>query len=220
MPDLMYRVLIAALLDFVTFALGKAVWPSVLKRLKHIVEQPWLQVLLVGGLFGLMTLAGLFPAAEKSYPIVFPITATARVQPSSPPQNTKATLVVRVRETGSQDPVPGATVGFTCYYKTSAKPREDVGATDRSGVFTHRFRIGPATVGYPVKVSVTVLDGSRFAQAHTVFTPQAKRKSIREPTSVYVTKSGDKYHSAGCPYLSHSSFPRSLAEAKSQGYDP
>ena len=38
--------------------------------------------------------------------------------------------------------------------------------------------------------------------------------------TVYVTKSGTKYHSAGCRYLKSSSIPISLADAKAKGYSP
>lgn len=37
--------------------------------------------------------------------------------------------------------------------------------------------------------------------------------------TVYVTKTGKKYHSAGCRYLSKSSYSISLADAKARGYD-
>jgi flagellar basal body-associated protein FliL len=38
--------------------------------------------------------------------------------------------------------------------------------------------------------------------------------------TVYITKTGSKYHSDGCRYLSRSCIPISLSEAKSEGYDP
>ena len=38
--------------------------------------------------------------------------------------------------------------------------------------------------------------------------------------TVYVTKTGSKYHSDGCRYLSSSCIPISLSEAKSEGYTP
>ena len=38
--------------------------------------------------------------------------------------------------------------------------------------------------------------------------------------TVYITKTGSKYHSGGCRYLSRSCIPISLSEAKSDGYDP
>lgn len=37
---------------------------------------------------------------------------------------------------------------------------------------------------------------------------------------VYVTKTGEKYHSDGCQYLSRSQIPISLADAKAGGYTP
>lgn len=41
---------------------------------------------------------------------------------------------------------------------------------------------------------------------------------IRAQT-VYVTKSGKKYHAAGCQYLAKSSYSMTLADAASSGYD-
>ena len=38
--------------------------------------------------------------------------------------------------------------------------------------------------------------------------------------TVYVTKTGEKYHSDGCQYLSRSQIPISLADAKAGGYTP
>lgn len=37
---------------------------------------------------------------------------------------------------------------------------------------------------------------------------------------VYVTKTGEKYHSAGCQYLRRSQIPISLEDAKASGYTP
>lgn len=37
--------------------------------------------------------------------------------------------------------------------------------------------------------------------------------------TVYVTKTGKKYHADGCRYLSKSSYSISLSDAKSKGYD-
>lgn len=36
--------------------------------------------------------------------------------------------------------------------------------------------------------------------------------------TVYITRTGEKYHSQGCRYLSRSCIPVSLSDAKSQGY--
>jgi hypothetical protein len=38
--------------------------------------------------------------------------------------------------------------------------------------------------------------------------------------TVYITRTGKKYHRAGCRYLSHSSIPVSLREAQADGYTP
>ena len=40
------------------------------------------------------------------------------------------------------------------------------------------------------------------------------------PVTVYVTKSGRKYHRGSCGYLSRSKIPISLTEAKKEGYTP
>ena len=41
-----------------------------------------------------------------------------------------------------------------------------------------------------------------------------------EQVTVYITKYGKKYHRVGCQYLSRSSYPISLEEAKAKGYTP
>lgn len=46
--------------------------------------------------------------------------------------------------------------------------------------------------------------------------PQQTSKKI----IVYITKTGKKYHRAGCRYLSKSSIPITLEEAKNRGYTP
>jgi micrococcal nuclease len=38
--------------------------------------------------------------------------------------------------------------------------------------------------------------------------------------TVYITRTGKKYHRAGCRYLSHSSIPIALKDAKANGYEP
>ena len=40
-----------------------------------------------------------------------------------------------------------------------------------------------------------------------------------EETTVYITRTGKKYHRAGCRYLSRSMIPISLEDAQSEGYD-
>jgi hypothetical protein len=41
-----------------------------------------------------------------------------------------------------------------------------------------------------------------------------------EAQTVYLTKTGSKYHAEGCRYLSRSKIPVTLAIAKEQGYEP
>lgn len=38
--------------------------------------------------------------------------------------------------------------------------------------------------------------------------------------TVHITKTGEKYHSAGCQYLKKSDISISLSDAKSRGYTP
>ncbi|OGC05049.1 hypothetical protein A2276_03785 [candidate division WOR-1 bacterium RIFOXYA12_FULL_43_27] len=45
-------------------------------------------------------------------------------------------------------------------------------------------------------------------------------KEAKKEQAVYITKSGKKYHKAGCSYLRKSQRSISLNEAKQQGYFP
>jgi micrococcal nuclease len=56
-------------------------------------------------------------------------------------------------------------------------------------------------------------------QAKTVDPAPVIQNNQQEQT-VYITKTGLKYHSAGCRYLSRSQIPISLSDAKSEGYTP
>jgi competence protein ComEC len=44
--------------------------------------------------------------------------------------------------------------------------------------------------------------------------------SDKQEIIVYVTRTGEKYHSAGCQYLSQSCIPMSLEDAVDEGYTP
>lgn len=48
--------------------------------------------------------------------------------------------------------------------------------------------------------------------------PEIKKKS--ETTTVYITRTGKKYHRSWCSYLKKSSIPISLKDAKARGYTP
>lgn len=44
-------------------------------------------------------------------------------------------------------------------------------------------------------------------------------QSNNQGVTIYITKTGEKYHAAGCRYLSKSQIPISLDDAKARGYD-
>lgn len=47
-----------------------------------------------------------------------------------------------------------------------------------------------------------------------------RKKDTAESITVYITKTGKKYHAYGCRYLKRSCIPISLAKAKKRGYTP
>lgn len=47
-------------------------------------------------------------------------------------------------------------------------------------------------------------------------TPQVQKQDV----TVYITRTGEKYHRDGCRHLSKSQIPISLSNAKAQGYGP
>jgi hypothetical protein len=49
--------------------------------------------------------------------------------------------------------------------------------------------------------------------------PTQQQTQTKEQT-VYITKTGKKYHTASCRYLSKSKIPISLKDAKANGYTP
>lgn len=52
-----------------------------------------------------------------------------------------------------------------------------------------------------------------------IYTPKPQPTKPKELT-VFVTRTGEKYHLAGCRYLRKSQIPMSLSEAKNSGYEP
>jgi hypothetical protein len=66
-------------------------------------------------------------------------------------------------------------------------------------------------------LSITPLTTAVVATAqYTVSQGVSDPKSV----TVYVTRTGTKYHRAGCRSLAHSSIQITLADAKSRGYTP
>jgi len=51
--------------------------------------------------------------------------------------------------------------------------------------------------------------------------PAAKHNKVQtKEVTVYVTRTGAKYHNAGCQYLRRSCIPMKLSDAKAAGYTP
>ncbi len=59
----------------------------------------------------------------------------------------------------------------------------------------------------------------RAAEPLSTLSPEDLGDFAKEPI-VYVTKSGEKYHEAGCSHLSDSSIPITLAQAIQEGKEP
>jgi hypothetical protein len=74
---------------------------------------------------------------------------------------------------------------------------------------------GPVAAAEVPAASMTSPGASRVPHARPAM--QVERASITE--TVYVTKTGGKYHRAGCRYLSKSAIPIALKDAAS-GYSP
>ncbi|HEX8072894.1 MAG TPA: hypothetical protein VF546_23310 [Pyrinomonadaceae bacterium] len=74
----------------------------------------------------------------------------------------------------------------------------------------------PAPTPPPVIVRATPLP-----TATPVPTPR-QRPAVEQPkeVTVYITRTGAKYHRDGCQYLSRSRIPIPLSEAQAQGYEP
>ncbi len=49
---------------------------------------------------------------------------------------------------------------------------------------------------------------------------KTREETEKKEVTIYVTKTGEKYHSNGCQYLRKSKIPISLDNAKDQGYTP
>lgn len=75
---------------------------------------------------------------------------------------------------------------------------------------------------------VVTTDGSTYSinAQKTSIAPTTTQQTITQPAqnvnnnTVYITKSGAKYHRSGCRYLKSSCIPITLSEAQSEGYTP
>ena len=61
-----------------------------------------------------------------------------------------------------------------------------------------------------------------FLSPISLATPQASPQRAEEPKAetVYVTRTGKRYHREGCRYLVSSKIPMTLKDAKAHGYTP
>ena len=61
-----------------------------------------------------------------------------------------------------------------------------------------------------------------LAPVGTITAQHQTAQQVQDPktTTVYITRTGKRYHRAGCRYLSQSHIKTTLAEAKANGYTP
>jgi hypothetical protein len=71
-------------------------------------------------------------------------------------------------------------------------------------------------VWYFVIIASMVLCGCDNSDSNQSNNSQTQPQSI----TVHITRTGKKYHRAGCRYLSHSDIPIDLEKAKAEGYTP
>lgn len=76
----------------------------------------------------------------------------------------------------------------------------------------------PATTPQQEEVEVGAPAPQTTAAPSVSTTPPAQEQ--KKEVTVYVTKTGSKYHQAGCRYLSKSQIPIRLSDAKNSGYEP
>ena len=71
-------------------------------------------------------------------------------------------------------------------------------------------------------LSVILLAAAALIQSATLVAQQHAPKHAKQPKeqSIYITRTGKRYHRANCRYLARSKFEMSLKEAKQQGYTP
>jgi len=71
-----------------------------------------------------------------------------------------------------------------------------------------------------LKILAVILFATLFPPASLVAQPAPKRTEQPKTQTVYITRTGKKYHRDGCRYLVKSKVPITLKEAKQQGYTP
>jgi len=115
---------------------------------------------------------------------------------------------------------------FTLYGCGTTQPTENK-SSSQPAAQTQQTQSPPET-----KKDTSVTQQQQPASQPAVSTPAPQPsapKAVSQPTpppaqkkdvTVYVTRTGKKYHRDGCRYLSKSRIPISLSEAKGEGYGP
>lgn len=116
---------------------------------------------------------------------------------------------------------------FTLYGCGTQQPTENKSSSQPAAQTQQNQQSPPETTK---DTSVTQQKQPTSQPAVSTPAPQpAAQKTVSQPTSppaqkkdvtVYVTRTGKKYHRDGCRYLSKSQIPISLSDAKAEGYGP
>lgn len=108
------------------------------------------------------------PPTPPVTPSPAPLVASASISNQTPKQNSTISAIITVTRDGK--PIQGATVDILCFYKSTKTPYSGVTGTD--GVSTISFSIGRASIGYEVRVEVTVKHEGQTVKTVTSFTPK------------------------------------------------
>ncbi|MFA6185917.1 MAG: thermonuclease family protein [Phycisphaerae bacterium] len=76
------------------------------------------------------------------------------------------------------------------------------------------------SVNQPLQKNTSQSEPTKQQAAIISATPKISQNTDTEKDIVYVTKTGTKYHRSGCSFLSKSSTPIKLEDAKAKGYTP
>jgi len=100
--------------------------------------------------------------------VIEKLEVVASIDNPNPKQNSDVVLTAKVTSNGK--PVEGATVKILNHFKSTTTPYE--GITDKDGLAQITYGIGRSSIGFEVKVDVTVIKDNLEAKTQTSFTPQ------------------------------------------------
>lgn len=107
-------------------------------------------------------------AAENKDYIIKKLEVVTSIDNPRPKQNSDIVLTAKVTSNGK--PVEGAKVEILNHYKSTTTPYE--GVTDKNGLAKISYGIGRASIGFEVKVDVTVTKDNLETKTQTSFIPQ------------------------------------------------